>query len=285
MLENGFIKLHRALTEWGWYKDVPTCKLWLHILLRANFRESVYMGKTIPRGGFVTSLQSLADGSGLTVKQVRTALGKLKSTGEITLETNRHFSVIVVVKYEEYQQDTRDQGQTEGTQRANKGHTEGKPRADQGQTEGSQRATEEEGKKARKKESKNNNSLSSPTVQKESRARVNALPPEYEGKFCEPLLSAVRDWLSYKAERRDGYKPTGLRNLLTEITNREQAHGAAAVADVIRLSMAQGWKGIIWDKIAAGKPAAPKQDAPLSDWEREWMDEVKRRQSVENAGT
>ena len=35
---NGHIKLHRALTEWGWYKDLPTCKLWLHVLLRAITR-------------------------------------------------------------------------------------------------------------------------------------------------------------------------------------------------------------------------------------------------------
>ena len=278
MLENGFIKLHRALTEWGWYKDVPTCKLWLHILLRANFRESVYMGKTIPRGGFVTSSASLSSVSGLSVQQVRTALGKLKTTGEITVETNRHFTVIVVVKYDEYQQ-------TDNRPVTNNQHTDNTPITDHQQTDNRPVTTEEEGKKARKKESKNNNSLSSPTVQKESRARVNALPTEYEGKFSEPLLSAVKDWLAYKAGRREGYDPIGFRCLVTIIEKHERAHGAAAVADIIRLSISQRYKGILWDKIAAGKPAAPKQDAPLSDWEREWMDEVKRRQSVENAGT
>lgn len=41
---NGHIKLHRALTEWGWYKDLPTCKLWLHILLRANYKACEWQG-------------------------------------------------------------------------------------------------------------------------------------------------------------------------------------------------------------------------------------------------
>ena len=74
---NGHIKLHRALTEWGWYKDLPTCKLWLHILLRANYKTCEWHGIEIPRGAFATSYSALSAESGLAVQQVRTALGKL----------------------------------------------------------------------------------------------------------------------------------------------------------------------------------------------------------------
>lgn len=100
---NGHIKLHRALTEWGWYKDLPTCKLWLHVLLRANYKACEWQGIEIPRGAFATSYAALSAESGLTVKQVRTALGKLKKTGEITVETNRHYTIVTVAKYDEYQ--------------------------------------------------------------------------------------------------------------------------------------------------------------------------------------
>ena len=100
---NGHIKLHRALTEWGWYKDLPTCKLWLHVLLRANYKACEWQGIEIPRGAFATSYAALSAESGLSVQQVRTALGKLKKTGEITVETNRHYTVITVSKYDEYQ--------------------------------------------------------------------------------------------------------------------------------------------------------------------------------------
>ena len=71
---NGHIKLHRALTEWGWYKDLPTCKLWLHLLLRANYKACEWQGIEIPRGAFATSYASLSSESGLSVQQVRTVL-------------------------------------------------------------------------------------------------------------------------------------------------------------------------------------------------------------------
>ena len=106
---NGHIKLHRGMLEWGWYKDIPTCKLWLHILLKANYRACTWQDKEIPRGAFVTSCAALSAESGLTVKQVRTALAKLKKTGEITVETNRHYSMIAVSKYDEYQSCEREE--------------------------------------------------------------------------------------------------------------------------------------------------------------------------------
>lgn len=205
---NGHIKLHRALTEWGWYKDLPTCKLWLHVLLRANYKACEWQGIEIPRGAFATSYAALSAESGLTVKQVRTALGKLKKTGEITVETNRHYTIVTVAKYDEYQS-APDEMPTPAKCPA-------KPKAD------------------KPKE------------------------PDQTERFNEPVRSAVRDWLSYKKERREAYKSTGLKSLLTEIENRVKRHGEQAVAEVIRLSMANNWRGIIWDRITETIPEKPK---------------------------
>lgn len=205
---NGHIKLHRALTEWGWYKDLPTCKLWLHVLLRANYKACEWQGIEIPRGAFATSYAALSAESGLTVKQVRTALDKLKSTGEITVKTNRHYTIVTVAKYDEYQS-APDEMPTPAKCPA-------KPKAD------------------KPKE------------------------PDQTERFNEPVRSAVRDWLSYKKERREAYKSTGLKSLLIEIENRVKRHGEQAVAEVIRLSMANNWRGIIWDRITETRPEKPK---------------------------
>ena len=69
--------------------------------------------------------------------------------------------------------------------------------------------------------------------------------------------------------------------MLTEIENRVKQRGEQAVVEVIRLSMASNWKGIIWDKIE-DKPKKTKTDAPIfngapaaSDWENEWAARVK----------
>jgi len=50
----------------------------------------------------------LSEKTGLTFQQVRTALNKLKSTGEITIQTTNRFSLITIVNWALYQNDTDD---------------------------------------------------------------------------------------------------------------------------------------------------------------------------------
>ena len=94
-------------------------------------------------------------------------------------------------------------------------------------------------------------------------------PPAPEDRFTGDLLEAVRDWLAYKQERREAYKPTGLKNLLAEIERREAQAGPEAVIAVIRLSMANGWRGIIWDRMEKGGASdgpAANAYAALETW-------------------
>ena len=67
--------------------------------------------------------------------------------------------------------------------------------------------------------------------------------------FGPQLQSAFDDWLKYKEERREGYKETGLRNLIGEIRNNAKKYGEEAVAELIRHSMASNWRGIIFDRL------------------------------------
>lgn len=99
----GFITMHRQITEWEWYKDTSTKVLFLHLLLTANFADTRFLGKTIRRGQVVTSLPSLAEETGLSIQNVRTALKHLISTGEVTDKSNRQYRIITVVKYSDYQ--------------------------------------------------------------------------------------------------------------------------------------------------------------------------------------
>ena len=128
-----YVKISRKILEWEWYTDANTKVLFLHILLKANWKDGRFQGVEVPRGSFVTSLQNLAAETGLTVRNVRTALKHLENTGEVT--SNRHvkFSVITVKNYDRYQS-----GDTQAT--VNR------------QASDSQVTTIEEGKKERKEE-------------------------------------------------------------------------------------------------------------------------------------
>lgn len=100
---NGFVKIHRKLLQWGWYQDNVVKGVFLHLLLTAAFQDSMWMGRMIKKGQVVTSYNSLAQDLGFGVRQIRTAINKLKSTGEITSEATNKFTIITVVNWEEYQ--------------------------------------------------------------------------------------------------------------------------------------------------------------------------------------
>lgn len=81
--------------------------------------------------------------------------------------------------------------------------------------------------------------------------------------FAPDLESAVNDWLKYKAERRESYKPTGLKSLLTQIQNNAAEYGDSAVADVVRQSMGSNYQGIVYDRLKRSAPKAAPQTSNI----------------------
>lgn len=77
--------------------------------------------------------------------------------------------------------------------------------------------------------------------------KESPLPPYLDAGPA--LQSAFSDWLAYKQEKRQGYKPMGLRSLVTQVQKHAQQYGEAAVVQLIRDCMASNWQGIIWDKL------------------------------------
>ena len=140
-MNEGFIIFKRNITENEWYSDPLTMHLYMHCMVKANYKAKRRQGIEIKRGQFVTSLASLSVETGLTVKQVRSAIKKLGDTGYISVESNSRYSLITVLGYDEEQ----DGGKAEASEKpaceAVSGQTEGKSGANKGQTEGKQRAT------------------------------------------------------------------------------------------------------------------------------------------------
>lgn len=98
-----YIKLSRKLMDWEWYSNINTCRLFIHMLLKANWKDGKFEGKIIPRGSFVSSLPKLAEETALTIREIRTAISHLKSTGEVTYKSHSKYTVFTVVNYVLYQ--------------------------------------------------------------------------------------------------------------------------------------------------------------------------------------
>ena len=72
-MKGDYIKINRSLLEWGWYKDKNTSRLFIHMLLKANWKDGFFLGIEIKRGSFVSSLAKLSEETNLSVREIRTS--------------------------------------------------------------------------------------------------------------------------------------------------------------------------------------------------------------------
>lgn len=158
MITEGYIKIHRSMLEWEWHKDPNTTALFLHCILKANWKDSRFQGVKVPRGSFISSISTLAKECGLTIRATRTSLQKLEMTGEISKKSTNKFSLITIVKYGNFQ-DTPTESDKQAT--------------NERQTNDKRATTIEEYKEYTKKERAN-------ALSKESRASEYFLPPKVE---------------------------------------------------------------------------------------------------------
>lgn len=92
-----------------------------------------------------------------------------------------------------------------------------------------------------KKENKKENKKK---IEKENECYIPLYAP-----LSEKLRLVCEDWIRYKQERREPYKPMGLQNLISQIRRSAETHGDDAVIELIRASMASGYKGIMFDRL------------------------------------
>lgn len=102
-MQEGWVKLHRVLSEWQWSDNPYMVALLAHFLVMANHREHKWHGVTVKPGQFITGLHSLSKRTGIPIQSLRTCLKYLKSTNEITIESTNKFSVITLLKWYQFQ--------------------------------------------------------------------------------------------------------------------------------------------------------------------------------------
>lgn len=108
---NGFVKLHRKMIEWGWYSDCVVKDVFLHILMVAAYKPGHYRGYEIKPGQAIIGRKKMAEELGFSEQQVRTALKKLESTGEISIFSTNKFSIVTVENWAFYQGDEKENNQ------------------------------------------------------------------------------------------------------------------------------------------------------------------------------
>jgi len=118
---SGYIRLHRKFLEWEWFDDKNMVKLWVWLVLEAQWRDREFRGRKVRRGQVLTEFRTMARKTNLSVRTVRTCIQRFISTHELTQESTRHGTLLTLCKYRELnplsespdtQTDTQDVTQT-----------------------------------------------------------------------------------------------------------------------------------------------------------------------------
>lgn len=153
----GFVKIHRSMLDWEWYNDDATLRVFLHLLLTANWEEKKWRGEVIKPGQQITSMEAIALQLDVSRATVRRCIDKLKSTGEVAIQTNNHWTAITLVNWAKYQGDDKPTNQPAADQRPTDAMTNGRPVSQPA-------ATTKEEKKVRTEEGKNYSQLPLPGI-------------------------------------------------------------------------------------------------------------------------
>ncbi len=103
-----WIKLDRNILEWRWFKNGNVLKVFIYLLIHAS-RKPIEIGNVyIGRGEQLSTQVQIAEGTGLSRQEVRTALENLEATKDVTKEKRSGKVVISIPRYEIYQRSNHD---------------------------------------------------------------------------------------------------------------------------------------------------------------------------------
>lgn len=240
-MDGNYIKLYRSMLDWEWYRNINTKIVFLHCLLKSNWKDGKFEGTTVPRGSFITSVKQLSLELCLTEDEVRTALKHLLQTGEITKQTTNKYTVITVVRYDFYQSVTEqnpDRYQTDTKQLPNEPQTIPKlfPTIEE-------KKEYKEGKKRRKEEGKKEG----------ANAPKKKVPPVYY-PADEKLDRVFADYVEMRKQLK---KPMTDRAVELAINKLQKLSGGDndLAAQIIEQSVMNSWLGLFPLKDGGGKDA------------------------------
>jgi hypothetical protein len=259
-MAEGWIKLWRQSIDSRVFSDAELWKLWTWCLMRANHADRYFEGELVPRGSFVSGSRSAAEVLGSSSSTVHRQWKRLADWGMIVLNVKRTFTIITICQYETYQGDESDD---ETQVERERDTTETPVKHGRNTTETPVKPREELQELQALKNGKNNPQTPNDEFQLSSKPKPSPkdkpLAPTLPPSIRTPaMVEAVEAWIAYKTERREGYKPQGLKALYARIANVAAQHGPQVVIDRMQRAMASNWQG--WDFAEPPKNGANRDD-------------------------
>lgn len=240
MGREGYLKLYRKMMDNPIVtKDAEHLAIWIFLLTEARYmpEDSLFGGKkiTLQPGQLTTGRKQIADKIRVTESKVQRVLKLFESEQLIEQQTSSRNRLISIVNWNVYQSD----------EQPNK------------QQVNNNRTTSEQ-------------QVNTPKEVKNKRIKEKEIYKEKEkvdlSEFSIPIQTVIQEWLTYKEERNEAYKPTGLRSWIGQVRNTLKVYEDKHVVDVIQKTMASQYKGVVWDWL---------KDSPKKGKYKEYREEVK----------
>ena len=98
-----YIKLDRKMLGWGWFNKSEMVQVWVYLLLNAQYQDNYDNGVFLKRGDVLFGRKRASRDLGLSEQTIRTCINRLKSTNEITTKSTNKYTIITILKYDDYQ--------------------------------------------------------------------------------------------------------------------------------------------------------------------------------------
>ena len=112
---NGWIKLHKSITEHWLWDDPVVLKAWIDLLLSVNYmdKKTLFNGRliTVRKGQIITSIRKLAERWGCTRRKANNIITMFAEDGMVELKRDKDGTLLTVLNYGIYQ-DMRDTNNT-----------------------------------------------------------------------------------------------------------------------------------------------------------------------------
>ena len=107
---DGWLKLYRSILDSAVFQDAEVLKVWIWLLCNVAFEQhdTICYGKVInlKPGQIATGRKKIAQCTDLNETKVYRALTALKSLGNIEIKSTNRYSIITVVNWEKYQDES-----------------------------------------------------------------------------------------------------------------------------------------------------------------------------------
>lgn len=100
----GYVKIKREIVFWHWYRSKKKNPfiVAMHLIFSVNHQENIFQNIRVLPGQTITSYEHIANETGLTFSQVRTAIKNLILTNDIAKVSTKEYTVIMLCNLRNY---------------------------------------------------------------------------------------------------------------------------------------------------------------------------------------